>query len=232
MIRTTREPQAPQGRGAALNRTGELPAHPGAGAENAEVTEVIEEIKDRRVAPAGTVEKLAEVVVMLLILYGLYSFFLADTTIVGTAMEPALLQDQQLLVSRATYLLSPPQRGDVVIVRDPMGSGRIITRRVVGLPGEKVEVRGRQVIINNRPINEPYVNTPLLASESLTSTTAVQLRDDELYVLTDNRLSLSDSRTWGPVKLDGVVGRAWLIFWPPDSIGIITHERYSDNPTP
>ncbi len=169
---------------------------------------------------------------MLAILYGVYTFFLTGATIVGAVMEPTLLNGQQLLVSRATYLLSPPQRGDVIVVRDPLGSGRIVTRRVIGLPGEKVEVRGRQVIVNNRPINEPYVSTPLLAGESMTSVVALQLDNDEVYLLADNRLSLNDSRTWGPVKLDAVVGRAWLIYWPPDSIGVVKHERYQQETLP
>ncbi len=213
------------GRRTALQRTGELPAHRGQPVESAEV---IEEVWERASAPAGTLRALAEVVVMLAILCGVYTFFLTGATIVGAVMEPTLLSGQQLLVSRATYLLSPPQRGDVVVLRDPLGSGRIVTRRVIGLPGEKVEVRGRQVIVNNRPLNEPYVSAPIVVGDSMTSVVALQLGNDELYVLADNRLSLNDSRTWGPVKLDAVVGRAWLIYWPPDSIGVIQHERYPE----
>lgn len=217
------------GQRAALQRTGEMPACAG---QPIDAGERLEEIHDRTNAPGGILRALAEVVVMLAILYGVYTFFLTGAAIVGAVMEPTLQNGQQLLVSRATYLLSPPQRGDVVVLRDPLGSGRIITRRVIGLPGEKIEVRGRQVIVNNRPLNEPYVSAPIIVGDSMTSVVSLQLGDDEVYVLADNRLSLNDSRTWGPIKLDAVVGRAWLIYWPPNSIGAIRHERYPEQIIP
>lgn len=226
MTQTTRRSA---GRGAPLNQTTEMPAYTG---QPAESTEVLVEIQDRADAPGGALRALAEVAVMLAILYGIYTFFLTGATIVGAVMEPTFTNGQQLLVSRATYLLSPPERGDVIMLRDPLGSGRILTRRVIGLPGEKVEVRGRQVIVNNRPLNEPYASAPILAGDSMTSVVSLQLGNDELYVLADNRLSLNDSRTWGPVRLDAVVGRAWLICWPPDSIGVVKHERYTQESIP
>lgn len=226
MMQTTRRST---GRGAPLNQTTEMPAYAG---QPADAAETIEEIWDRANARGGALRALAEVVVMAAIMYGVYTFLLTGATIAGTTMAPTLRDGQQLLVSRSTYLLSPPQRGDIVVLRDPLGSGRIVARRVIGLPGEKVEVRGRQVIVNNRPLNEPYASAPILAGDSMTSVVALELGDDELYALADNRLSLNDSRTWGPVKLDAVVGRAWLVYWPPDSIGIVTHHRYEQETLP
>ncbi|MCS7061147.1 MAG: signal peptidase I [Anaerolineae bacterium] len=220
-------------RNAPLNQTGEIPAYTSTpSTQIVEPSEIIEEIQSRAPASGETLRALAEIVMMVLIVYAILTFFFTSVRIVGTVMEPTFSNGQQILVSRATYLLSAPQRGDVIILQDPLSSARIVTRRVIGLPGEKVEVRGRQVIVNNQPLNEPYVSVPLLAGESVTSVVAIQLATDELYVLADNRLSLNDSRTWGPVKLGTVIGRAWLIYWPPDRIGLVQHARYTQEVIP
>ncbi len=188
---------------------------------------LIEEVHDPLgMAPPGSARVAAEVAVMLVILAALVSFFLGDAQVVGQAMTPALADGQRMLVSRSTYLLSAPRRGDIVLIRDPYGSGRPLARRVIGVPGEKVEARGRQVLVNNRPLIEPYLDTPQGFSDNLTGTLPFQLRNDELFVMADNRMTLDDSRTWGPIQLGDVLGRAWLVYWPPDDIGMAAHQRY------
>ena len=189
--------------------------------------ETIDEMQDRSsLSSRRPLRTLAEVGVMVLILYLVISFFLVEAPVLGSSMAPTLANGQRLLVSHSTYLLSMPQRGDIVVLNDPLGSGRPVARRVVGLPGEKVEMRGRQVLIDNQPLSEPYLNTSLAAVDMMTGTLPFQLRAGELFVMADNRASMNDSRTWGPIKSDAVVGRAWLVYWPPEAIGAVVHERY------
>lgn len=194
----------------------------------ADAGEVIEELRDRDAGRRNPAQSLAEVAVMLLILFAVAAFFLAETPVYGTSMAPTLKDGQRLLISRSTYLLSLPQRGDVVVMRDPLGSDRQVARRVIGLPNEKVEVRGRQVLIDNQPLNEPYLANSPFAGEILTGAVPYQLKADELFVMGDNRVSIDDSRSWGPIQIESVTGRAWLVYWPPDDINITRHERYAE----
>jgi signal peptidase I len=179
-----------------------------------------------RARPRSSWRSLAEIVVMLLILFGLWSFLTVDAEVSGSSMAPGLAGGQRVLASRITYVLLPPVRGDVVLLRDPLSTSRLQVRRVIGLPGERLELRGRQVLINGQPLNEDYIGNPLTVSDNLTATSLLQLQPDEYYVLGDNRLSINDSRSWGPVKGDDIVGRAWLSYWPPEAIGFVQQERY------
>jgi signal peptidase I len=172
---------------------------------------------------------LAEVVAMLLIVYGAANFLLVECTLIGASMAPLLQQDQHILANRLIYIVSTPQRGDVVVVRDPLNPARLLVRRVIGLPGDRLELRGQQVLVNDQPLVENYIGSPLSISSNLTATAQLQLQADEYYLLGDNRLSINDSRSWGALKSGDIVARAWLAYWPPDSIAFTPHERYQTN---
>ena len=173
----------------------------------------------------STWRNLVEIVVMLGILVALFNLLTVRAELVGVGMTPTLNQGQHLLASRITYALFTPERGDVVVLRDPLNPDHLIVRRVVGLPGERLELRGRQVLINDQPLSEEYIGTNLAISDNLTATAQLALTVNEYYVLGDNRLTINDSRSWGPVKSDSILGRAWFSYWPPESIGFIEHAR-------
>ena len=168
---------------------------------------------------------LAEIVVMLGILIVLLNVLTVNAELSGVGMTPTLSQGQNLLASRVTYALFMPERGDVVVMRDPLNPNRLVVRRVVGLPGERLELRGRQVLINDQPLTEEYIGNNLAVSDNLTASAQLALTANEYYVLGDNRLTINDSRSWGPVKSDSILGRAWFSYWPPESIGFIEHAR-------
>lgn len=168
----------------------------------------------------------AEIAVALLIVVFLANILTVSAEQTGSSMAGTLLAGQSVLASRATYMLFPPERGDVVVMRDPLNADGTLIRRVIGLPGERIELRGRQVLINGQPLNEDYIGSLMTVSDNLTTTIQLQLKRTEYYVLGDNRLSINDSRSWGPIQSDGILGRAALVYWPPDSIGAITHQRY------
>ncbi|HEY3290570.1 MAG TPA: signal peptidase I [Anaerolineae bacterium] len=168
----------------------------------------------------------AEIVVALLLVVFLANILTVSSEQTGSSMAGTLLSGQSVLASRATYMLFAPERGDVVVMRDPLNPDGTLIRRVIGLPGERVELRGRQVLINGQPLNEDYIGSLLTVSDNLTATIQLQLKHSEYYVLGDNRLSINDSRSWGPIQSDDILGRAALVYWPPDSIGAINHQRY------
>jgi len=145
------------------------------------------------------------------------TLFLAQATqVYGQSMEPNLHAGQRLIVEKISYRFHPPRRGDIVVLRLPEQGGNFLIKRVVGLPGETIEVRDHKVFINGQPLNEPYLDRPIRRSMP-----PRHIPEDSVFVLGDNRGFSNDSRSFGPVPLSNVIGRAWIRYWPPDQIGLV-----------
>ena len=161
-----------------------------------------------------------ETMVPAVILALLINLFLAQATrVFGQSMEPNLHTDQRLVVEKISYNhwwhLRGPQRGDVVVLR--LGNEpELLIKRVVGLPGDRVEIRGGRVFINNVPLSESYLTRPTNGDYG-----PVDVPPLHLFVLGDNRSFSNDSRAFGPISLNNVVGRAWFSYWPPGQWGIV-----------
>jgi len=143
--------------------------------------------------------------------------FIAQPFIVsGASMEPTFETGQYLIVDQLTYAFEAPVRGEVVIFHYPRDTSKFFIKRIIGLPGETVNIRGKEVIIKNvkHPdgiiLSEPYLDSDNRQSTNL----SVKLEDDEYFVLGDNRKASSDSRVWGPLKEEFLVGRAFLRLFP------------------
>jgi signal peptidase I len=139
----------------------------------------------------------------------------------GASMQPNFETGEWIIVSRLPYLFGTPQRGDVVILDfdDPQDD---LIKRVVALPGETVEVHDSRVYVNGVALDEPYINAePRYTYEPIT------LGPDEYYVLGDNRNNSRDSHAFGAVTQDHIMGRAWLIYWPPPNWGIVPQPTYA-----
>lgn len=147
------------------------------------------------------------------------AFLLAQLIMVAVAqafqveqysMEPTLVPRDRVLVTKFTYRLREPARGDVIVLRYPRNQGRSYIKRVVGLAGEKIEIKNGTLIVNGRALPEGYLN-----GEPAGNFGPVTVPADSVYVLGDNRNNSEDSRSFGPVKRDLIVGQAALIYWPP-----------------
>ncbi len=143
----------------------------------------------------------------------------------GSSMEPNLHHDEYVIVDKVTYLFGKPQRGDVVVFFLE-GQPKDYIKRVIGLPGDTIELSNGTVYIDGQPLAEPYV-----ASASVTYT-ARQLGDEEYFVMGDNRGNSSDSRAFGPIRSDNIVGRAWIVYWPPTDWAIVPHHTYAAGSVP
>lgn len=158
-----------------------------------------------------------ETVVPAVLIALLINLFLAQATrVYGQSMEPNLHSDQRLVVEKLSYNFHVPQRGDIVVLKVPNTGSGLLIKRVIGLPGEKVEIKNGRVHINDRPLEEPY-----LSHQSQRDMTAIVVPPEHVFVLGDNRGFSNDSRSFGPVPLDHVVGRAWFSYWPLDQIGFL-----------
>jgi signal peptidase I len=143
--------------------------------------------------------------------------FVAEAALVehGPSMQPNLYRGDRVMTEKVSYLLHPPRRGDVVIVERP-GNEVSLIKRVVALPGETVEVRGGHTFINGRQIEEPWVTH--FGGPNYPPTV---VPPDHVFILGDNRGSSRDSRAIGPVPVDTIKGRVWLVYWPLDQIKLV-----------
>ena len=174
----------------------------------------------------AVIRELLETILFTVLIYFLVRFFVFENyRVEGHSMAPTLADQQYLVVSKLSYRLGEPQRGDIVVFQDPRNPDRKLIKRVIGLSGEIIEIQQGQVYINGQQITESYING--LGHYSVPST---PIPAGQYYVLGDNRSNSSDSHNWGTLSGDYIVGKAWLSYWPPDYWGIVPHEAYGSVP--
>ena len=145
----------------------------------------------------------------------LINVFLAQSTIVlGQSMEPNLHQDQRLIMEKVGYRWHGPRRGDIVILPDPTGGPLPLIKRVVGLSGERVSIADGRVFIDGVALDEPYL-TQMTAGGGRTWLVPPL----QVFVLGDNRGNSKDSRYFGPVPIDTIIGHAIFRYWPLNKSG-------------
>ncbi len=135
-------------------------------------------------------------------------------------MYPNFDDNQVLYVSRVNYLLWQPERRDIVVFHFPGNPEEDYIKRVIGLPGDTVEIQDAQVYVNSLELDEPYINEPCLPDRCQDNTW--QLGADEYFMMGDNRNHSSDSRFFGPVKRSFIVGEVLVRYWPPQAWAIVT----------
>jgi len=140
----------------------------------------------------------------------------------GSSMYPTLHNGQLVFVDRISYRLHSPERGDIIIFDYPLDPKVRFVKRVIGLPGDTVSVHNGHVLINGKPLVEPYINGPMNRDMG-----PVKVRAGQLFVMGDNRNHSNDSRSWGPLDEKYIIGRAFLTYWPPSRAGIIHHWKYN-----
>ena len=141
-----------------------------------------------------------------------------------SSMEPSFVEGERIMVNKVIYRSSEPQRGDVIVFWPPTGSKHPYIKRVIGLPGEIVEVRDGKVSINGTPLDEDeYIKEPPNYTMA-----AVQIPEGEYFVLGDNRNNSSDSHTGWTVPRKDIVGKAWFVYWPVSKWRVVKHHAYPE----
>ena len=128
------------------------------------------------------------------------------------SMEPTLVQGEILMVNKMAYKFGEPQYGEIVTFKYPLDPDLAYVKRVIGLPGDEVEVTGGQVFVNGQLLNEPYIS----AAPEYEGVWDVP--PNELFVLGDNRNPSADSHIWGFVPEENLIGKAFLVYWPVNKI--------------
>lgn len=150
-----------------------------------------------------------QVIVPAMFLALLVHLFLAQATVVyGQSMEPNLHEHQRLIIDKLSYQLRAPQRHDIVVLDLPH-MDELLVKRIIGLPGEMVEIRHGEVYVNGEPIPEPFPH-----DLGFQSSPPITLGPLTYYVMGDNRENSNDSRAFGPIHREMILGRVWLRYWP------------------
>jgi len=170
---------------------------------------------------------LREVVITVIIaaaVFALLRLTVQSYTVVMSSMEPNFQQGDCIMVSKMSYRSSGPQRGDVIVFTPPFDSQFPFIKRVVGLPGEIVEIKNGEVSINGTPLEEDEY----IAAQPNYTMSATEVPENEYFVLGDNRNNSTDSSRGWTVPRDNIIGRAWFVYWPPSKLGGVKHYRYPE----
>ena len=175
-----------------------------------------------------------EAVVMAALVFIIIQTSIQNFKVEGYSMRPTLLEGQYLLVNKLVYFrldqerlsrivpfwrvseseerfaIHPPHQGEVIVFHFPRDPSRDFVKRVIGVPGDRVSIRNGQVFLNGNRLEEPYIT-----SRGGSDADVVELEEKEYFVLGDNRRGSNDSRNWGPVPEEYILGKVWMVYWPP-----------------
>jgi signal peptidase I len=153
---------------------------------------------------------MVETLVLAVVLYLIIQTLTQRIKIESTSMLPTLYENDYVVVNRLAYKLGQPSRGDIIVFKYPPDPTAIpYIKRVIGLPGDHVHLENGKLYINGVALSEPYLKVVTAGSGDWT------VPDGNLFVMGDNRNNSSDSRSWGWVPLGNVIGKAEVIYWPP-----------------
>ncbi|MFC1949244.1 signal peptidase I [Chloroflexota bacterium] len=169
-------------------------------------------------------EILITIVIAVAIFIGIQTTF-KNYVIWETCMEPNFYEGQQVLVNKIVYSFKEPERGDIIILHPPAPYNSQSTpfiKRVIGLPGEIVEVKGGEVYIDGVEIYEPYIKEPPRY------TLEMEIPENEYFVLGDNRNNANDSHKGWTLPRENIIGKTWLTIWPPGEWGTVANYSFGD----
>jgi signal peptidase I len=165
---------------------------------------------------------LIETMVLVAIAFLVINALIGRFRIEQVSMQPNLHEGEYVIVDKISYAFRQPERGEIIVLKNPSLSQPDLIKRVIGLPGETIDIIGGQVHINGQPLTEPYIRQPMGREQA-----AFALQADQYFVMGDNRSNSSDSREFGARPLEDIVGRAWIIYWPPGDWQVLSRPSYA-----
>lgn len=197
--------------------------------ENKELDQLLTYVQDAVIPPPPRSSSIkrevfewAKMVVWVAVMfYGLRTFVVEGFEIRGHSMENTLENHERVLVAKFIYMFRPIQQGDVIVFRFPNDPTRRFVKRVIGLPGDTVEIKNGIVIVNGEPVDEPYVYENGRDFRFGKNLASKRVPEGHYYVLGDHRNVSSDSRSWKAIPRDAVIGKVVFRFWPPSEVGVL-----------
>ncbi len=170
-------------------------------------------------------ETIKIIVISIAIIFPIRYYIVQPFFVRGASMESTLMNGDYLLVDEISYRFNDPQRGDMIVFHYPPDPSDFYIKRIIGLPGETVEIRNNKVTIYNgegKVLGESYLSE----FQQTLGDLVMRLKDNEYFVMGDNRLQSSDSRRWGALERKYIVGRAFVRLWPFNSITKLERINY------
>ncbi len=176
--------------------------------------------------------RLVRDIILIIAVFILFGVFIAQPVVVeGTSMLPELHDGERLLVNKLVYYKIDSvswghlDRGDIVVFWYPKDPEKSYVKRIIGLPGEEVEIINGRILINGRELKESYLDTE--HNQTLPTIPARRVEEHHYFVMGDNRDNSSDSRYWGLVPEKYIYGKAFFRYWKPSNIGFLEHGEYN-----
>ena len=176
-------------------------------------------------------ETIKVVIISLAIVIPIRYFIIQPFYVKGASMEPSFYDHEYLIIDEITYRLRGPERGEVVVFRSPPDPRQYFIKRAIALPGERIKIENKKIYIYNSENPEGIKldennYLPLVEIQGTLGQVEITLKDDEYFVLGDNRNSSMDSRSFGPITKDKIIGKAWLRGWPFDRFELFGRQIY------
>jgi signal peptidase I len=156
-----------------------------------------------------------ETLILSIILFAAINAVSARIRVDGASMEPTLQSGEFVIVNKLAYMFGDPSIGDVIVFHFPRDPDQEYIKRVIGLPGDRVEIKDGEVFVNGVVLSEGYI------AASPVYENVWDIPSDSLFVLGDNRNNSSDSHNWGTVPMEFVIGKATFVYWPPTEWGVL-----------
>src|SRR3954447_7967699 len=182
------------------------PQNPGVPSQRSALTMIASWIRDLFIS----------VILAILVILFLYQ----PVKVEGTSMMPALVDQERIFINKFVYRfgIGSIERGDMVVFWFPGDTTKSYIKRVIGVPGDNVEVDDGVVVVNGQRLEESYVNEEFRDRQSMS---AFKIQPDEYFVLGDHRSSSNDSRSWGTVPRKYIYGKAVFVYWPLEKMGLL-----------
>jgi signal peptidase I len=161
----------------------------------------------------------------------IYLFFMQPHQVRGSSMDTTFRNNEYILTNKLSYRFGTPQRGDVVVFKSPENKDIDFIKRIIGVPGDKVMVKDGQVFLNDKPLTEHYIQGTTQVHEGgfLKEGQVVTVPMGHLFVMGDNRPRSSDSRTFGPIPRQDIIGKVFFRYFPSNRVGTIKNPNYSSD---
>jgi signal peptidase I len=215
------------------------------------ITEDTAESEKKR--QGSLIREIIETLLLALIIFVAVRAVVLNFRVDGLSMTPSMQDNEMVLVNRNAYLnfdswalvdwlpfveheqknvvypFDPPERGDVIVFDAPVNNAdKPYIKRVIGLPGETIEIHDDHVYIDGQRIDEPYLEGERTYCPGQRACQPVTVPDGHVFVMGDNRDNSQDSRAFGPVDVDNIIGKAWVTYWPFDAAGVVPHYDYPE----
>jgi signal peptidase I len=198
---------------------------------------------------SSAVREIAETLLLALVIFFAVRAVVLNFRVEGASMLPNLIDREMLLVNRNIYFhfdlngaldrlpfieregeriiypIHPPERGDIIVFNPPTITSQPYIKRVIGLAGDTITLENGGVFVNGEKLIEPYILGDITECPRVRCDPVTVLAGT-VYVLGDNRTNSTDSRAFGPVPIDNIIGKAWITYWPIDEFGLVPHYEY------